>query len=102
MDEVRDVMLTIRRSDLLRVLSHLECIVVSLDRIGSSQADNVDELTIAFLDDWNVFGRLAETRQILSGPFPEELGADDMEELERELADVPHWSVNARKPVAES
>ncbi len=90
----------IRRDKLLRVLSHLETLVVSIDRIGSAsyEGENSDELLVNFHDDWQVFKRLAECRSILSEPFSTELGDDDMCELERELQHVEYWEFNKRKP----
>ena len=89
--------LPIPRATLLRVISHLETIVISLDRIGSSSEPNTDRVLVDFINDWSVFQRLAECRGLLSELFSRELGEDDMDELERELRNVPYWRVNARK-----
>jgi hypothetical protein len=90
------------REELLKVMRTLECVVVSLDRIGSSTAamsqPDQDRILSEFVDQWDVSRRLAEARRILSESFSYELGEDDMDELEREMQDVSFWSINKRAP----
>jgi hypothetical protein len=91
----------INRKTLINVIRNLSTIVCSLDRIGSLVGEkdyNIDELTIKFLYDWQVFKRLSESRALLSEPFSNELGEDDMDELERACEDVPIWSLSSQKP----
>lgn len=97
---------TYQRDDVLRVLRHLECIVVSLDRIGSSTAESPESEQAAVLMRFfthfttrftpSPFAGLAESRSILFSAFSRELGPDDMDELDRELTDVVYWSFNNR------
>jgi hypothetical protein len=88
--------LAIERVALITALRHLETIVVSLDRIGSCGAElgeqEYKDLVVEFLNDWNVFEKLAETRKILSTPFSTALGDDGMDELEREFDGLQYWS----------
>ena len=91
------------RNDLISSLRDLNTIVVSLARIGSfaAGAEDVsleDKLTVDFLRDWDVFRRLASVREKLSAPFSDELGEDGMDELEREMKEIPIWSVSQRQP----
>ena len=84
------------REDLLKVLRNLEVVVVSLDRVGSYSSDlskeTQNELLADFIDRWEVFDKLAESRGILSEYFGRALGDDDMDELERALQDVEYWN----------
>ncbi len=90
------------RDAVLAVLRDLEQIVVSLDRIGSATQEqsetDQDAALAAFVREWEVFRKLASARRILSEPFSDELGPDDMDELEYELADVTYWSSTGRAP----
>ena len=90
------------REEILKVLRTLNCFVVSLDRIGSSTAalprGQQDQILREFIDGWDMTRQLARARRILSEPFSDELGEDDMDELEREMQDVPYWSFNKRGP----
>ena len=90
------------RSTIVHVLRDVEMLVVSSDRVGSSIAElSIEEqnrVLRAFVDDWNVFGRLSRIREILGDAFSREVGDDGMDELERELQDVPFWRDHARKP----
>ncbi len=101
MDANKDY-LNVKRTDLLLVLKHLETLVVSLDRIGSSSVDmgqsESDIMLREFIDDWSVCRKLSESRTVLSKYFSTDLGDDDMDELERELQGVPYWTWSNRKP----
>jgi hypothetical protein len=93
--------LKIDRDVAIRILRDLETMVVSLDRIGSAFAENrraYDRATAAFVDDWWIFGKLAGIRHSLSDLFSDKLGPDGMDELEREVQDVPYWSERHPKP----
>jgi hypothetical protein len=99
---VSDRTICYSREEILKVLRTLDTCVVSLDRIGSSGAElsqaEFDEVLREFIVGWDVTRQLAHARRILSEPFSEELGEDDMDELEREMQDVPRWSFNKRAP----
>ena len=90
------------RESIVEVLRDIEQIVVSLDRIGSSWEDLGEEtahITLStFVTEWCVFRKLASARQVLSEPFSEELGPDDMDELEREMGSVAYWSLSHPAP----
>lgn len=95
-------MVMIRRADLMAILRDLNMIVVSLDRIGScvpeTGRDANDRLLLEFLDKWDVWKKLSEIRTKLSEVFSTELGEDGMDELEREMQDVPYWSITCKTP----
>ena len=69
---------------------------MSIDRIGSASTDKPEDIGHALLWEFvlnhDVFRKLAEARTVLSDAFSSETGPDDMDELERELQDVPYWS----------
>jgi hypothetical protein len=85
-----------KKKDILKVLRYLSEIVVSLDRIGSSYHDLPEKLwekaLVDYVCDSKLSKKLAESRMILSSQFSDELGDDDMDELEREMQDLKHWS----------
>jgi hypothetical protein len=96
--------LLLKREDAVRALRHLEIIVPSLDQLGSASAsmtrEEYERATAAFIDDWDVTRRLSEVRRVLSAQFPEDPGPDGMDDLERELQDVVHWTPSSRMPPA--
>ena len=94
-------LLRIDRRVAIRMLRDLETMVVSLDRIGSAHADNpraCDRATLAFIHDWGIFRKLASIRAGLGDLFSRKLGTDGMDELERELQDVPYWTERQPTP----
>lgn len=95
-----DEQIVVGRRDLLAVLRQLEMIVVSLDHVGSAtaEASEVERALVLqrFMTGWNVYRRLAKARRVLGDYFSDELGSDDMGELERELQAVPCWSISSQ------
>lgn len=89
------------REQIIEVLRTLEELVVSLDRIGSASHDMTTEDYHAALAEFirrhKIASKAAQARRILSEPFPTTLGPDDMDELEREMQDVPYWKPRKRK-----
>jgi len=84
------------KDEISRILSDLDEIVVSLDRIGSHWGFRTSdqehfEIESRFLSDWDVFRKLARARSILEEPFSREKGADGMDELERLLDGSNYW-----------
>jgi len=83
------------RDALVEALRHLEVIVPSLDRIGSSAAEMTDEeyrrVISDFVRNWHVGRRLAEVRRALSQAFEDD-------ELERLFGEVETWAPNHPKP----
>ena len=83
------------RTEVLQVLRLLEELVVSLDRIGSHTHDKTPAERALVLENFiqthDIFRKAAKARAILSEPFPTTLGADDMEELEREIQGINYW-----------
>src|SRR3954462_14683611 len=81
---------------LLAVARDLNAIVVSLDRIGSANAErDRTELAAAllgFFEDWSVFEKLAGTRKLLNGALL--AGADseaERDHIEQQLDRGPYW-----------
>jgi hypothetical protein len=93
--------ITYPRKKVLAVLRTLNEFVVSLDHIGSASCDMTQAEHDAALADFirrhKMFRKMAEARTILSAPFPIRLGADDMDELEREMRDVRYWKARKKK-----
>ena len=89
------------RKRIIEVLRTLNELVVSLDRIGSASYDMTkaqhDAALTDFIQRHKIFRKAAQARRILSEPFPTTLGPDDMDELEREMEDVPYWKARKRK-----
>ncbi len=93
--------ITYPRKKIIEVLRTLNELVVSLDRIGSASYDMTkaehDAALTDFIQRHKIFRKAAQARRILSAPFPTTLGPDDMDELEREMEDVPYWKARKRK-----
>jgi hypothetical protein len=95
-----DKTISYRREDILKVIRVLNYVVVSLDRIGSRTAELPEQEQARALNKFfspKVFEHLAESRQILHEVFSDELGPDDMDELERELKDLEYWPKRLEK-----
>lgn len=83
---------TYDRDQIIAALRTLEQIVPSLARLGSvSDRQEAATLLSQFVDDWSVGPKLAQIRTCLSEPF-------EYDELEKLMADVPTWTLGARKP----
>jgi hypothetical protein len=85
------------RKQIIQVLRTLNELVVSLDRIGSASYEMTKEQNDAALHDFvrrhNIFRKTADARRILSAPFSTAVGADGMDELEREMQRIRYWKV---------
>ena len=82
------------RDDILKVIRIVNHIVVSVDRIGSATAEKTEqEQAIALSEFFSgmVWQELSHARGILHSVFSDELGPDDMDELERELQNLKYW-----------
>lgn len=84
---------SISEQELTKILTDLELIVVSLDRIGSSSDDlpAVKARAAEFIGDPRVFRRLARMRKVLSEIFDEGASAVAARRLERTLSRVKPW-----------
>ena len=98
---------TYKRKDIINILRDLDLMVVSIDRIGSAEAELREKgkpenegiaLLSDFFQDWDVSRKLASARAILDEAFSREAGDDDMDELQREFQDLQYWSVSKPKP----
>ncbi|MFC4321732.1 hypothetical protein [Litchfieldia salsa] len=102
--------ITYTSEELIKVLKHLNIMVVSFDKIGSyygskMNGNNDEEIlkecdceTIRFMNDWKIPQRLSEIRAILSDKFDRTLGDDDMDDLERAMEGLKYWSKPNDKP----
>jgi|ERR1022692_1816788 hypothetical protein len=91
---------TYPRKKVIAVLRALNELVVSLDQIGSASYDMTEVEHQAALSDFmgpKMLRKLARARAILSAPFSTKLGADEMDELEREMQDIQFWNDRKRK-----
>lgn len=89
------------REDIISILKTLNQFVVSCAKMGSLYHDDPKGLMQVhdeFIRDWDMFRKMSDARSILSDAFSDEVGDDDMDELERELQDVEYWSDKHRKP----
>ncbi|MBC8063029.1 MAG: hypothetical protein H7Y18_20550 [Clostridiaceae bacterium] len=95
--------ITFTFNELEEVLKEIEVVLQSLHRQGSYYGDKFtydeeryhgeyEKETTRFIDEWRVCGRLAKIRGILSDKFDHTLGEDDMDDLERAMDKVKHWS----------
>lgn len=89
--------------ELVEVLEELEVILQSLHRSGSYYGEKFiheEELyrreyekeTTRIIDEWRVCERLAKIRRILSEKFDDALGEDEMDDLERAMENIEHWT----------
>jgi hypothetical protein len=96
---------TYQRDVVVTLLRHLNQIVVSLDRLGSSShefsREQFEAALARFVVDWDVFGKLAQVRSLLSEPFSTQLGPDDMDEVERAMGGIVYWSSDQPTPSRE-
>ena len=94
------------KKEIVEVLRDLNLIVVSLDRISTeycnwpdkSPDEEVNSWLIEFIYKWKVLEKLAKARRVLDEGFSDELGEDDMGEIERECEDLKYWSKNNQLP----
>ncbi|WP_284116286.1 hypothetical protein [Acinetobacter pittii] len=84
--------------EVLSVLQEIEFILISLHKIGSYYAETLPNSyeeyakeTTNFIDNNNVCDRLANVRKVLSRKFNNDLGADDMSDIERVLENIDFW-----------
>lgn len=81
----------------LDALKEIEFILISLHKMGSYYAEKPGALeeyrkaTTDFIDDCAVTQRLAKVRRIVSMPFDDSLGADEMDDMERHFSDLKFW-----------
>ncbi|WP_369303269.1 hypothetical protein [Pseudomonas sp. N2-5-1-1] len=81
----------------LDALKEIEFILISLHKMGSYYAEKPGALeeyrkaTTDFIDDCAVTQRLAKVRRIVSMPFDDSLGDDEMDDMERYFSDLKFW-----------
>jgi hypothetical protein len=84
--------------EVLNVLQEIEFILISLHKIGSYYTETLPNSyeeyareTTSFIDNNNVCDRLANIRKVLSRKFNNDLGVDDMSDIERALENINFW-----------
>jgi len=84
--------------EVLSVLKEIEFILISLHKIGSYYTETLPNSyeeyakeTTNFIDNNNVCDRLANVRKVLSRKFNNDLGVDDMSDIERALENIDFW-----------
>lgn len=79
----------------LEALAEIEFILISLHKIGSYYNDkpiaDYQRAATNFIDNEKITQKLAKARRILSGRFDNTLGKDDMDDIERHLANIASW-----------
>ncbi|MGU9819428.1 hypothetical protein ACU684_29050 [Pseudomonas sp. LF135] len=81
----------------LDALKEIEFILISLHKMDSYYAEKPGALeeyrkaTTDFIDDCAVTQRLAKVRRIISMPFDDSLGDDEMDDMERYFSDLKFW-----------
>jgi hypothetical protein len=87
------------RKKVLEVLRTLNELVVSLEQLGSAEMTKQehDAAVSKFIQRHRIFRKAARARLILSEPFSDELGPDEMSELEREMEGIQYWRDRRRK-----
>ena len=81
----------------LDALKEIEFMLISLHKMGSYYAEKPGALeeyrkaTTDFIDDCAVTQRLAKVRRIVSMPFDDSLGDDEMDDMERYFSDLKFW-----------
>ncbi|MBQ3782104.1 MAG: hypothetical protein II838_01515 [Lachnospiraceae bacterium] len=82
--------------ELINILKEIEYILISLHQMGSyfyeKDAELYEKETTKFIDNSDVCSRLASIRKILSRKFDDELGDDEMDDIERACQDIPYWT----------
>ena len=85
--------------EVIKILKDINEFVVSMDQINKIHHDHTEEewgdALLDYLHENKVSERLSQIRSILSKPFSNEVGEDDMDELEREMESVNYWSYKA-------
>ncbi len=96
--------ITLSGEEAIAVLAEIEYILISLRNIAkyyyhndpSASIDHDRRLeycaeTTRFLDQNRALHRLAHARGILSKKFNDALGADEMDDIEREMEKIKYW-----------
>lgn len=90
----------------IEVLRELEYMLISLNKIarhyydGSEQSESKENYiayaveTTKFIDENKITRRLAKARRIISESFNDELGADDMGDIERAMEGIDFWKAS--------
>lgn len=91
--------------EIIDVLTKIEYILTSLHKQGSYYGNLMHENpgnkeiyneyckeTVAFIDNHEVTGLLAEIRRKLSEKIDSALGGDDMDDIERACQNIVYWS----------
>lgn len=85
------------------ILKEIEFMLISLHKIGSAYAKPKGEKmsddeyvsyckeTTRFVDESNVLDRLVFIRRKISDKFNDDLGDDDMDDIERGMKDIIFW-----------
>ena len=99
MDSTDLVFLT--KTELLEILKELNVIVVSLDRIGSYHSEiseqESNKIISDFINNWDVFRKLANIRRILDAKLNEHINTVTREKLDEEFEALEYWSLHSMK-----
>ena len=96
--------ITLTGEEAITILSEVEYILISLRNIAryychkesgeitDSEKNKYYKETTNFIDENNITHRLALIRRVVSEKFEDELGDDDMDDIERELEKLRCWT----------
>lgn len=90
--------ITLPANEALLILRELEFLLISLRNIGTyyhsmpgTRVDDYRTETTHFIDHHQVTARLATMRRLITEKFDTELGADDMDDIERDQQNLRTW-----------
>jgi len=95
--------ITLTGNEAIKVLAEVEYMLISLRDIARYYYHRIDEEvteeikgeyckeTTRFIDENRITNRLAHIRKIISEKFNDELGEDDMDDIEREMEKIKYW-----------
>ena len=89
--------ITVPGAQAIRMLQEIEVLLISIHRMNAhydldAPAESYTAELARFITEWDVAGRLATARQLLTERFELSLGVDDMDDLERAMEGLPIWS----------
>lgn len=99
----KNEMIELSGGDAILIIKEVEYVLVSLNKIAEyyycGEAAECQEQTAIdyaiettrFIDQNQITRRLAKVRRIISEKFDNELGSDDMDDVERELELLKYW-----------
>ena len=93
--------ITLTKTEVIKILKELNILVVSLDRIGSYHNEiseqESNKIISDFINNWDVFRKLAKIRRILDDKLNEHTDSETREKLADEFDALEYWSKNSAR-----